>query len=69
MGTVGATTVPTLAGSAQPAVTGNTAALSNPALQAANLAQQKKQRDEQKRAIQAQIAALQKQLSDLNRTA
>jgi hypothetical protein len=49
-------------------LTGNVAALSDPKLQAATLAQQKKAKDEQKNAIQTQIAALQKQLSDLNRT-
>ncbi len=49
-------------------ITGNTADLQNPAMQAAALSQQKKQKDEQKKAIQNQISALQKQLADLNRT-
>jgi hypothetical protein len=49
-------------------ITGNVADLQNPAMQAASLAQQKKQTDDQKKAIQDQISALQKQLADLNRT-
>ena len=70
IGTVGTTTAPmTPTGQALTAsLSGNVAALQDPKMQAANLAQQKKQKDDQKKAIQDQIAALQKQLADLNRT-
>jgi hypothetical protein len=46
-----------------PAVPG---AATNPQMQAAQLAQQKKQKEDQRKAIQGQIAALQKQLADLS---
>ena len=51
-----------------PNITGNMADLSNPAMNAATLAQQQKQKQQQRKALQDQIAALQKQLSDLTRT-
>ena len=60
----------------QPNVSGvNSPQLTDPRLQAANLAQQKQDREKQKQALQAQIKAkqeelqmLQKQQNDLNRT-
>lgn len=72
---IGSTPMPTPGGSSVPTtsaptagLTGNTAALQDPRMQAANLAKQKQEKDKQKKAIQDQIAALQKQLADLNRT-
>lgn len=67
IGTVGSTAMPTSAPA--PAVGGqNAAALSDPKMQAANLAQQKQAKNQQKKQIQDQIMALQRQLADLNRT-
>lgn len=57
---------PTQPGAA--AVSGNTAALADPKMQAAQLAKQKQEKDKQRQALQAQIAALQKQMADLNKT-
>jgi hypothetical protein len=75
-GTVGSTPLPTAGGSAvpptsapaNPALSGNVAALQDPRMQAAQLAKQKQEKEKQKKAIQDQIAALQRQLSDLSRT-
>lgn len=50
----------------QPTMQGNTAALSDPKMQAANLAKQKQDVAKQKKQIQDQIAMLQKQLQSLN---
>jgi hypothetical protein len=75
IGTIGTTTAPIgtapVGASAPPGtgLTGNTGAMQDPRMQAANLAKQRQDKDQQKKAIQDQIAALQKQLSDLNRTA
>lgn len=52
--------------SQQAAVQGNTANLSDPKVQAANLAKQKQDTAKQKKQIQDQIALLQKQLQSLN---
>lgn len=51
-----------------PQLTGNVAALNDPAMQAAQLAQRQKEKLATRRAIQDQIAALNKQLADLNRS-
>lgn len=50
----------------QPTVQGNTANLSDPKIQAANLVKQKQDVAKQKKQIQDQIAMLQKQLQSLN---
>lgn len=57
-------------------LTGNVSALSDPRMQAANLAKQRQEKDKQKQAVQTQIktlqtqiTTLQKQLSDLNKSA
>lgn len=70
---IGSTPMPTSGavppmGTPQANMTGNTAALQDPKMQAAQLAMQKQNKDKQKKAIQDQITALQRQLSDLNRT-
>ena len=52
-----------------PALSGNTGALQDPKMQAANLAKQQQEKIKQKKVIQDQITALQKQLADLNKTA
>lgn len=84
-GTIGSTTgvvtpvsqSPTPTTGQQPGakMSGNVTALTDPKMQAAMLAQQKKQQEEQKkqvadqiRAMQQQLQALQKQQQDLNRT-
>lgn len=51
---------------ATPGAPATPGAATNPQMQAAQLAQLKKQKDDQRKAIQGQIAALQKQLADLN---
>jgi hypothetical protein len=68
VGTIGS--VPSSASPAvAPGLTGNVGALSDPKLQAAQLATQKQQKLQSRQAIMQQIAALNKQLADLNRTA
>ncbi len=62
--TVGAMPATTAPG-ANPAMTGNVAALADPKMQASMLAQQKKAKDDQRKAIQDQITQLTKQLADL----
>jgi hypothetical protein len=69
---VGTTTAPA---PAAPAVGGNVADLSNPAVQAAQMAKQKQDKEKQKQMIQTQIKAaqqqllaLQKQQQDLNKS-
>ncbi len=69
-------TTPTIGTTPAGTMTGNVAALSDPKMQAANLAKQRQEKDKQKRAVQdqiknlqTQISGLQKQLSDINRTA
>jgi len=73
---MGGNSLPQTGNNPAPAVSGtNVQQLTDPRLQAANLAQQKQDREKQKQAIQAQIkakqeelASLQKQQQDLNRT-
>lgn len=72
---IGATTSPQPMGAAQPQVTGNTQQLASPAMQAAQLNQQKQEKDKQKQQIaadikakQAELQALQKQQMELNKT-
>jgi len=69
-GVVGATPLAQPTTGAPPAATPGAPAVpgaaTNPQMQAAQLAQMKKQKDDQRKAIQGQIAALQKQLADLN---
>lgn len=65
MGATG-TATPTAAAN----LSGNTAVLQDPklqAVQAAELAKQKQEKEDKKKEIQQQIQALQKELSDLNR--
>jgi hypothetical protein len=66
-GTIG-TAASTVAPAVGPNLTGNTGALSDPRMQAAQLAQQRQQKQQARQAIMQQIAALNKQLADLNRT-
>lgn len=66
---VGTTTTPVTPGAAT--MIGNTAVLQDPKLQAAQaaqLAQQQKEKEEEKKQIQDQIKDLQQKLSDLSRT-
>jgi hypothetical protein len=67
IGSVPSTATPTVAAPAA-TMTGNTQALDDPKVAAAQLAQQKQQKAQQRQSIMAQIAALNKQLADLNRT-
>lgn len=75
IGTVGSTGTPiagaTIPPTSAPAATigGNVPDVTDPKVQAAQLAQNQKQKQQAKQSIMAQIAALNKQLSDLNRTA
>jgi hypothetical protein len=66
-GTIG-TAAPAVAPAAGANLTGNTGALNDPRMQAAQLAQQRQQKQQARQAIMQQIAALNKQLADLNRT-
>ena len=68
----GGSTIPTTSGSTSagattdPSVSGNVPDLTDPKIQAAQLAKQKQQREQQKKSIQDQIAKLQQQLASLN---
>lgn len=64
LSTIGTTTNPSTIG-IQPNLSGNVAALQDPKLQAAQLAQVQKQKDEQKKNIQDEITRLQDQIRDL----
>jgi hypothetical protein len=69
---VGGSTIPTTSGSTSatasttPTVSGNVPDITDPKVQAAQLAKQKNQQLAQKKAIQDQIAKLQQQLASLN---